>query len=186
MQELLGFVDAQYAAFRATAEGVPPHLRERAPGDGRWSVAEIIDHVGRVERAVAQRVTTALAEAREQGTLAEETETSSVVIPLDFDRVRDRTEKRVAPERAHPRPGVAYAEAWAALEEAHAAARAALAAGDGFALGSHSVPHPVLGPLTLYQWGVALGGHEARHAEQIRETVQAVAATLEAASVTVS
>ena len=30
-------------------------------------------------------------------------------------------------------------------------------------------PHPVLGPINIYQWALFVGSHEARHALQIRE-----------------
>jgi hypothetical protein len=42
------------------------------------------------------------------------------------------------------------------------------------ALGDITVPHPVLGPLNLYQWVLFVGGHESRHAIQIREIAQAL------------
>jgi hypothetical protein len=47
--------------------------------------------------------------------------------------------------------------------------------GDGLALAEVVHVHPRLGSLNLYQWGVWVGGHEARHTEQIRE----IAVTLE-------
>ncbi len=40
---------------------------------------------------------------------------------------------------------------------------------DGLALGNFSYPHPMFGPLDLYQWLVFVGLHESRHACQIRE-----------------
>jgi hypothetical protein len=170
-QELLGFIDEQYAAFRAGAEAVPAHLRERQPGEGRWSVAQVVDHVSRVEGVVGHLVEGALAEARAQG-IAPETETGSILDPADLDRLANREIKLNAPERAHPAPDARYDEAWAALEAAHARVRQVFADADGLALGSIQLPHPALGPLTLYQWGVAVGGHEARHAAQIRECAE--------------
>jgi hypothetical protein len=40
---------------------------------------------------------------------------------------------------------------------------------DGYDLGTVTIPHPLLGPLTLYQWLVMVVHHEARHTEQVAE-----------------
>jgi hypothetical protein len=173
MQELLEFMDTQYAAFRAAADAVPPEDRERQPAEGCWSVAQVVDHVGRVEGMAGGFLTKMISEAREGG-LGEETETGSVLSPALLDKVRDRLNKRQAPEPAYPAPDARYEDAIAALDAAHRRVRDVLASADGLALGTVHMPHPALGTLNVYEWGVAVGGHEARHAAQIQE----VAATL--------
>jgi hypothetical protein len=62
--------------------------------------------------------------------------------------------------------------AWAALERATMEVRASIAEGDGLALSTITHPHPLFGPLTLYDWIAFVGAHEARHAAQIRECVE--------------
>lgn len=176
MQELLGFMDEQYAAFRAAADAVPAEDRERQPAEGCWSVAQVVDHVARVEGMFAGFVTRALAEAREQGVPAE-TETGSVLAPALLAKLSDRSFKRNAPEPAHPAPDARYDEVRAALDQAHTRGREALASADGLALETIRMPHPALGMLNLYEWGVAVGGHEARHAAQIREAAASLAGT---------
>jgi hypothetical protein len=47
--------------------------------------------------------------------------------------------------------------------------RRAILTGDGLALGTLTHPHPIFGPLTLYQWIATTAGHEGRHTAQIRE-----------------
>jgi len=47
--------------------------------------------------------------------------------------------------------------------------RQMLRAADGLALGQVTMPHPLLGEMTAYEWLATLGTHEARHAAQIRE-----------------
>ena len=56
-----------------------------------------------------------------------------------------------------------------ALDQAHAAMVAALRDANGVSLQNLIAAHPVLGPLNLYHFVVALGLHDARHAAQIRE-----------------
>ncbi|HEX6042233.1 DinB family protein [Longimicrobium sp.] len=174
MQELLSFIDEQYAALRAAADAVPEADRERQPEPGRWSVAQVVEHVSRVEGLVGHLIGQKIAEARASG-VGPETETSSIIREEDLAKLTDRSYTRQAPERAHPSPDVRYGDAWALLDAAHAAAREALASGEGLALETVELPHPALGTLNVYQWGVAIGGHEARHAAQIRECAATVA-----------
>jgi hypothetical protein len=176
MQEVLDFMDEQYAAFRATADAVPAADRERQPRDGCWSVAQVVDHVSRVERMFAMRITAALGEARAGG-LGAETQTSPVVSRDLLAMLVDRSRQRHAPEPAHPAPDARYDDAIAALDEAHRRAREVLAGAEGLALESVKMQHPALGELNLYEWCVAVGGHEARHAAQIREAADTLAAS---------
>ncbi|HSU15840.1 DinB family protein [Longimicrobium sp.] len=173
IQQVLDLIDEQYQALRAAADAVPAGHREHQPAGGGWSVAQVIEHVSKVENVMAERVTQALAEARAGG-VGPETETAPLDTSGHFARVADRSQKRVAPERAHPAPDARYDSARAALDAAHQRAVQAFAAGDGVALAQVEMAHPALGPLNLYQWGVSAAAHEARHAAQIRE----IAATL--------
>ena len=47
---------------------------------------------------------------------------------------------------------------------------------DGLELSAVTLPHPIFGPLTFYQWIVFLAGHEGRHALQIREVGRVLSA----------
>lgn len=174
MQEVIDFIDEQYAAFRATAESVPAADRERQPAEGGWSVAQVIDHAGRVEGVCAHLVTGMVAQAREKN-VGEETDAGSVLSPQILANTANRAVKRQAPESALPAPDARYEDAMEALEAAHRRVREALASGDGLALGSIGMTHPALGPLNVYEWGVAVGGHTARHAAQIREVAASLA-----------
>jgi hypothetical protein len=174
LQELFEFVDRERELLKAAVQAVPEGDRERKPGPGRWSVAETVEHVAVVERVVAGQVKKMVAEAREKG-LARETETGSVMSSLDVNLVTSRDTRVQGPDFVAPRGEMTADQALAALDETHAALKDAMASGDGLALGEISFPHPMFGPLNLYQWMVALGGHDGRHRAQIEETAQALA-----------
>ncbi|HEX8392858.1 MAG TPA: DinB family protein [Longimicrobium sp.] len=174
IQEILDFFDEQYHALRAAAEAVPAAHRERQPGAGRWSVAQVMDHVARVNTVMAQLVAGNVAQARAQG-LAQETETGSVIKTEEVAAVMDRGTRRSAPEPAHPAPDARYDDALAALEASRERVRETFTAADGLALGAVQFTHPALGPLNMYQWGVAASAHQARHAAQIREAADELA-----------
>lgn len=165
--ELLAYLDAQRAVLAAAVDAVPADARDRAPAEGRWSAAGVVEHLAIVTGRVAERLGHQIAEARAKG-LAAETATDPLLPALGLDRVVERTKKVHAPDAAHP-TGLRFDAAWSALARAGESARAALRAADGLALGSLSMPHPIFGPLSFYEWFAFLGGHEARHAAQIRE-----------------
>ena len=166
--ELLEHLDRERAALRLAVEGVPPDRRERRPSPESWSVAEVLEHLALVERRLTQLFTTWMAEARAQG-LGAESESTPLVPTLDWATVLDRRRKITASEAVRPRGDLNAPAAWGVLEEAQRALRTVVLEGDGLALGEVVRPHPVLGPLNLYQWVAFVGAHEARHAAQIRE-----------------
>ena len=170
IQELLTYLDAEYDALRTAFESVPHDKREMSPSPGAWSPAGIIEHLSIVETGIGRLISQRVAAGREAGVGAE-TEASSVIATFAYaNAIRDRSRKIVSGERSHPTQMTSDA-AWSAFEAAHANLRAAVVSADGLALGEITHPHPVFGPLNLYHWIAFVGGHEARHAEQIREAI---------------
>lgn len=165
--ELSEYIEAQHEVLRAAVEAVPPALRDRCPAQNRWSVAQVLDHLARAVRQSAKVLGKAISEARAQG-INPERETTSVVDTRLRDCLLDRSTRIAAPAYVEPR-GMSAREAFEALELAHANLHEVLRNADGLALGEVIQPHPVLGAMTVYQWLVFIGAHEARHAEQVRE-----------------
>ena len=88
------------------------------------------------------------------------------------EKIVDRSFKVEAPEEIRPRTDVDAETAWTELEHARAKLRAAFVTGDGLALAEVVQPHPVLGPINIYQWMLFCASHEARHTLQIREIAE--------------
>src|SRR6266850_7286303 len=173
-QELLEYLDAQRAALRAAFDAVPPDVRNRPPAPGRWSVAAVIEHLAIVDGRIAKLIAKRVAEAREAG-IGPETSTDPILPAIDTARVLNRATRVAAPEMVRPTGLVDADAAWAALERSTAAVRQAMAEADGLALCDVMHPHPLFGPLSLYYWIAFVGAHEARHAAQIRECLEAQA-----------
>jgi hypothetical protein len=121
-----------------------------------------------VEARTTSLLSQSLTSARVKG-LRSEQDTSPIVRPDRVARLLDRGTRFTTGEASRPRWGVHWEAAWHTLEGTRTAFRDAVIQGDGLALGDISHPHPALGPLTLYEWIVFVGGHEIRHAEQIKE-----------------
>jgi hypothetical protein len=172
LQELFAYLSVRRTALREAVEAVPEVLRDRQPAADRWSVAEVLEHLGLVEERFKTIIADRLAEARASG-LGAERETSPIVPTLNLAGILDRSSKHQAPDVVRPH-GSDWKTAWSRLEDIRRSFLGVYGSGDGLALADVVHVHPRLGSLNLYQWGVWVGGHEARHTEQIRE----IAATL--------
>ena len=153
------------------ASAVPADSWQTRPAEDRWSVAEILEHLHRVERGAAAILSKRIAKARTEGH-PPETESSSVLGILDGFRVSDRSRTLVAPEIAVPTENPDRETVERRLGESRAALLAAIESGDGLALGAIRHTHLRLGELDLYQWILLVGEHEKRHAAQLREVAQ--------------
>jgi hypothetical protein len=168
-EELLRHLDANRAVLRAAVDDVPPSLRETRPAPDVWSVAEVLEHLTRVEEQLTRLLGSKLSEARAAGALGPEADTASVVDPMTHKVVLDRRHRITAGDRVLPHGELDAATALAALESARDRLRELLIAHDGVTIAAVSHPHPVLGPVDAYGWFAFVGSHEARHAAQIRE-----------------
>ncbi|MEP6705962.1 MAG: hypothetical protein ABJC05_00505, partial [Pyrinomonadaceae bacterium] len=79
-------------------------------------------------------------------------------------------------EEVRPQGDIDARSAWATLQQSRETLRAAFLAGDGLALSQVIQPHPVLGPINLYQWMLFVGSHEMRHTAQVIEIAEQLAA----------
>ena len=167
--EMLRHLDANRVVLRASVDNVPPHVRETRPSPDRWSVAEVLEHLVRVEEALTRLLGTKISEARAAGLLEAERDSSPIAGLLDHAAVVDRRRTVTAGERVMPRGDMDSATALAALDNARVKLRDLVVSFDGLNIGAFTYPHPALGPINGYQWFLFIGSHEARHAAQIRE-----------------
>ena len=172
--ELLSYLETQRMVLFGVVALIPDTLRDRRPDPGVWSVAEVLEHLHRVERGIARLIARSLERAK-PGAIEPEQEDASVLGSLDALGLLDRSRPLSAPEPVMPRGELTAAQAMAALTESRSTLVSALKAGDGLALGRITHPHPLLGQLNLYQWVLFVGQHEARHAGQLQDVVRRLA-----------
>jgi hypothetical protein len=168
LEEVLNYLDSERSALRDAVGLVPAQLRDQSPGPDRWSVAQVLQHLVIIEKRIGRGLTKWVGDAKAGG-LGPEVETSPVLHSLDLALIGDRSRRRNAPDEVAPKGDLDAASAWTALEQTRAALRAGVMPGDGLALSEVIQPHPVLGPINLYQWLLFVGAHEARHTGQVRE-----------------
>jgi len=172
MHQRLAEISDQLARQRRTlldvASTVPEDAWQTPPSADQWSVSQVLEHLYRVERGVAALLTKRIAKAREAGHPAE-TESTSVLGSVEQFRMSELDRKLIAPEPVTPTENPDRDTAVRSLTESRAALDAAIASGDGLALGSIKHTHMRFGELDLYQWLLFVGEHEKRHTAQLRE-----------------
>jgi DinB family protein len=168
---LLTSLDSTRRALHDAVARVTAARRQERPAPNRWSVAEVLEHLAIVEGRVTGVLEKFVATAPQA--------TSTAQPPADYSALlaalADRTRTVVAPEFAHPTATLDATTAWAELERVRVQFKASLAAAHDRDLTGMSRQHPILGTLNGYEWIASLGGHEARHTEQIREIAEALA-----------
>ena len=175
IEEVINYLDTERSALGKAVESVPPELRDKQPGADRWSVAQVLQHLMIIEKRIGLGMTKWVTDARTGG-IGPETETASVMNSLPLELIIDRSQRRTSPEEVRPSGDIDAASAWAALEKSRETLRAAFLVGDGMALSQVIQPHPVLGPINLYQWMLFVGSHEIRHTAQVIEIAEQLSA----------
>lgn len=155
--------DAQ-TAMDLWLDAFPPAQRSLRAADGGWSVTDIVEHLAMVEDGSGRRIGSLIKGAA--GT--HDTATDPIAPTLDLFRVWQPTRPIVAPPMVTPTGALDFDAALAAQRTARARLMAAYDAASGLDLAAVSAPHPALGPLNAYQWGVFIAQHQHRHLHQMR------------------
>ena len=174
MGEIAGELDQARQALLESVAGLSQEEYDARPAGGGWSVGEVLHHVVLIEQGVARLVAGALDKALEAGLAPDASPEASVLDAAAHFPVEDRSTRREAPSFVHPTHGLSREEIGQALSAAREALREAMSRGSAYDLGGVAVPHPLFGPLTLYQWLLVTAAHERRHTAQIRELREAL------------
>ncbi len=140
------------------------------PGPGRWSIAEIVEHVVIVQERVLGPIMEGLANGGAPG-YADPKEVDAIVL----DRFPERTLKFPAPEAVRPAGRWTPAEALDRLIANYRSLTGRLESSTG--LRHHAIESPPLIAITQgvhrhmdgYQWLLAAAAHTERHTRQILE-----------------
>jgi hypothetical protein len=165
-EDLLALLDRDRAALLAQIARVPAARQTQRREPDRWSAAEIVEHLARIDLNIAKLLALRTAEA----TLATPEQLSTAQFtPHRVRQVRSRTAKVVAPERIRPTGTLDIDTALAQLASARETLKAACRAVPAALLDGAIHPHPIIGTLTLRGWVEFAAHHDARHAEQVGE-----------------
>ena len=140
-------------------EGLNDEQLNRKTDEGKWTIAQVLDHLYLIEKAMTKAIKGGLENA-------EETQADEKPVYL----TADRSKKVKAPAYLEPSDGFMTLEG---LREKLNSSRAELtdlvAHATEERLAERSLPHQVFGQLRLSQWVEFIGYHEKRHLAQIEE-----------------
>jgi len=173
--EIYDSLEATRERLLRSVEGLSAGQEDFRPAPGRWSVADIMEHLAISEGQSVKLFQMILKKAEGSGRLRAADAPFAPVSIEEFVE-RSRKEKYQSPEMVRPGGGVPLADSLARLRESRAALREQrprLERVDGSEL---RFPHPVFGPLDLYQWLAFVGAHEERHLAQVEALKEAMSA----------
>ena len=152
----------------AVAEPLTDVQWTRVPGPDRWSVGQIVEHLGIVETGLFRRVERALMQPANPewvGQTGEKTE-------LIERQLRDRGLTRDAPERVVPSGTMTRDDAMTRYRDGRVQSIAfAERTNDPLKLHTSDHHRPVIGTLNAYQWLLYIPLHNLRHNQQIAEAI---------------
>lgn len=176
-RELLQHLDAAFAVFRDALAAIPAAQRDARPAPGVWSAANVMSHLARTEGQVAAFLQRALQRALADDALPPASDETPVLATMAVaQQVLDRTTPIAAPDFAQPDAAQTAADALSAFETVRTRTRQVLLAGDGLDTTGLVRAHFALGELTFEQWIAFVGLHQRRHAAQLCELAERLAA----------
>jgi hypothetical protein len=167
-QDLLESLESGRQVLLAELEGLSEDLAARAPGPGRWSTRECVEHLCLVEDYLFAQIAASQPSETPFGSRMRE---NSIL-----KRGADRTRTLEAPEIARPTGRFAtLGEALAAfLQSRDQTLQYVRTTNDDPR--ARTAHHPLLGPVNCREILLIMAIHPHRHAGQIREIRQAISA----------
>lgn len=168
--EIFDFIENIRAEITGKVAGLSAEESNFRPRENAWTIAEIVEHLGKTEAGVTRSLLKFLKKAEAENLSSD----GNFSAPISFVEQAQAASavKLEAPEQVRPAGGASLAESLAALQKSRETLTALRAR---FEQSDHSAsrfPHPFFGEINLYQWLAVIGLHEARHLNQIRNILE--------------
>ena len=165
--QILDLYERSQRELEELVASTPDELWAKKPAPERWSVAEVVEHLGAAEGLLFGMLQQALAApASGDWALVEGRMSTESFMAM----LQDRSKKFQAPEPIQPKGGMTRAEALAKYAGARAVS-AEFVRRTTLPVKKHLADGPA-GKMTVHQMLVLLGGHNLRHNAQIREALE--------------
>ncbi len=151
--------------FLDAIAGLSPQQWNFKPGPGRWSIAEVAEHVALTERALFEVATVKALRTPPAAPNPEARKRDEQLLKLFVDR----GSKLTAPPASSPAGRWKSAQSLAADFKKDRDRAIAYAETTRDELRAHSLPHRAFQSLDAYQWILLMAGHTHRHVLQINE-----------------
>jgi hypothetical protein len=154
-------------------EGLNDEESRRRPSGDAWSVAEIIEHLSKIEGRLLQMMKMMLTKAEAAG--ARSSGEPVEIKPFTMEKLIEagRNEKFTAPEPLRPGGEVSLADSLEGLRGSRAELHSLRPRIEMTNLAGATYPHPMGAHLNFYEWLAFIGVHEERHLRQIERVLSA-------------
>ncbi len=166
-EELLTLYERGQRELEELVAATPDELWAKKPAPERWSVSEVVEHLGAAESLLFGMMQQALAAPVDGNWALVEGGMSTESF---LGMLQDRSKKFQAPEPLQPKGGMTRAEALAKFAGARAVT-AEFVRRTAAPVKKHLADGPA-GKMTAHQLLVLIGGHNLRHNAQIREALE--------------
>jgi DinB superfamily len=168
--ELQDYLTQARQGLLATVSDLTAPQLQRRPAEEVWSPGETLEHLRLTESSIVKILRKLLRET-DLNQLGRERETSSTMGALDEFGLLQVGRRVLAPVFVQPQPGADGQVALSGLRQSRADLIEVMTQADGWAVGSLSFPHPILGSLNFYQWVLFVAQHEVRHTRLIQKAL---------------
>jgi hypothetical protein len=153
--------------LRSMIASIEPAKIHQLPEVGKWTIANIVEHVSIVEESMIKICSKLLGKAESAVEFGNGSiETSDV---FGQKALEIATMKLEAPEFVHPSGEKSVEESMSKFEENWQKLVELKPSFEKFDSNGHRFPHPFFGPLSAGEWLTLIGGHKLRHIKQIEE-----------------
>ncbi len=152
--------------FKETVGNLTDEQADALPKEGKWTVAQLVEHIAMVEDGMTRICAKLLNQAKEAG----KTSDGTAKMSGDFlQKAKGASQiKLEAPERVHPTGSQTIAESLAKMEDNRKRLNELRPLFESVECSDFKFPHPAFGDLTAHEWLALVGGHEMRHIAQIK------------------
>ena len=169
ISDVLDSIESVRDRIYSTVEGLTSEQSEFKPSADAWSVANLVEHLGRTEDRVTGLLNRLIAENESLGPNPDMG--GFQPFSLEEQAERARTQKFSAPEPAQPRECLTLDAALAKMRRTREALKSLRPKIESTDLSRATAPHPVFGQLNAYRWLAFLGVHEGRHLAQMKSVM---------------
>ena len=166
IEEIFGALDATRARLTESVEGLGEGQEQFRPAPERWSIADICEHLALAEAGSVKLFDKLLQKAEAEGRVRAEGD-SFAPVSLAERAAPFRGQKFQSPDQIRPTGRVPLAQSLASLAQSLEQIRALRPRLERADCSQQLFPHPIFGPLNLYQWLLFTAAHEERHLAQI-------------------
>lgn len=135
----------------------------------KWTIAQLVEHIAVVEEGMSKISAKLLSKARAHGGKSD----GRAQISDNFrEKSREmRALKLDAPEIVRPTGKLTVAESFEKMKENRRRLEEIRLLFESTECSDFKFPHPFMGELTAHEWLALIGGHGARHVDQLRALI---------------